>query len=445
MADADTLKGLEDALSSGSLKDETLSAYYDGSQRLEHIGIAVPPELRRFETVVNWPRMTVDALEERLDIEGFRLGGSDEGDARLWEVWQANNLDEESQLGHLDAFIFGRSFACVGANEAEKATPIVTVESPREMIATTDPRTHKVAAAARFYQVANGRPTLATLYEKDYTSWLTRSGDGDWSEYDRDDHRLGVVPVVPLVNRRRTGRAYGVSELADIIPLTDAACRSLTNLQIAAETHSVPQRYVLGASKGDFVDADGNQLTAWEAYFGAYAALANSDAKMGQFTASDLRNFHDTVNHYARLVAALTGLPPHYLGFTTDNPASADAIRSSESRLVKRAERKQRTFGGSWEQVMRLVLRVADGDWDPRARSLETKWRDPSTPTYAAKADAVVKLVGSGILPIEIALEDMGYSDTRIKRIMDARQRQLDSDVLGSLAEQFRQPAPEPT
>jgi hypothetical protein len=26
----------------------------------------------------------------------------------------------------------------------------------------------------------------------------------------------------------------------------------------------------------------------------------------------------------------MAGLPPHYLGLTTDNPASADAIRSGE-------------------------------------------------------------------------------------------------------------------
>ncbi|MBQ1164473.1 hypothetical protein KBZ21_41550, partial [Streptomyces sp. A73] len=32
-------------------------------------------------------------------------------------------------------------------------------------------------------------------------------------------------------------------------------------------------------------------------------------------------------------MATQLGLPPHYLGYTTDNPASADAIRSSEAQL----------------------------------------------------------------------------------------------------------------
>jgi hypothetical protein len=140
------------------------------------------------------------------------------------------------------------------------------------------------------------------------------------------------------------------------------------------------------------------------------------------------------VNHYARLVSALTGLPPHYLGFSTDNPASADAIRSSEARLVKRAERKHRLFGGSWESVMRLYLRFRDGAVDERAASLETRWRDPATPTYAAKADAVTKLFQVGLLPVEAAWEELGYSETRRTQLREMRATDLarGRDVPGS-------------
>ena len=58
---------------------------------------------------------------------------------------------------------------------------------------------------------------------------------------------------------------------------------------------------------------------------------------------------------------------------------------------------------------MRLALRFV-GDDDTAARRLETVWRDPSTPTYAAKADAVVKLYTAGLLPQEAAWEQMGFS-----------------------------------
>jgi hypothetical protein len=414
-----------DALSAGY---DLADGYYRGVQRLEQLGLAIPPELRKFVVVVNWPRLATDAVEERLDVEGFRYPGRDLADEELNRVFQANNLREGSQLGHLDAMVFGRAYVCIGSNETDPATPFVTVESPREVFAAIDPRTRKVTAAVRRTfrddPETTGQlvPDAATLYLPDVSVWLEYDPtQGGWVEVDRDEHGLGQVPVVPLVNRARTGDPFGTSEMADVVPLTDAACRALTNLQVAQETHAVPQRGVLGATEGDFIDADGNQLPAWQAYFGAVWALENQNAKTFQFNPSDLKNFETVLNMYAQQVSALTGLPPHYLGFTTDNPASADAIRSSEARLVKRCERKQRPFGGAWEEAMRLVRRFQTGEEDVEARALETLWRDPSTPTVAQTADAIVKLAGvtvdgEPLLPLEMAWEQLGWSPGRIAR-----------------------------
>jgi hypothetical protein len=69
-----------------------------------------------------------------------------------------------------------------------------------------------------------------------------------------------------------------------------------------------------------------------------------------------------------------------YFGQNTANPPSADAIRADEQRLIKKCERRQQAWSGSWEQVMRLVRRLVDGDWDPSLKQLETLWRDPRHP-----------------------------------------------------------------
>ena len=432
---------LERDLSATANADVKHDRYYEGRQLLEHLGLAVPPELRRFETIVNWPALAVDSLEERLDVEGFRLPGEDHADEDLQRVWEANEMGVESQLGHLDALIFGRSAVCVGSNEDDPDTPIITVESPREVAVLRDARTRKVTAAARLYlddpEVAESK--RCTLYEPNRTTWAEWR-QGKWVEVDVDEHNLGEVPVVPIVNRSRTGNRFGVTEMRDVIGLTDAAARSLTNLQLAGETHAVPQRWALGRSKGDFVDADGNPLPVWTAYFGAIWGSDSTDGEFGQFSASDLRNFHETGKFYAQLVAGVTGLPPHYMGFVTDQPASADAIRSAEARLIKRAERRQRAFGGAHENVMRLVRRFQTGEWDDRFKQLEVMWRDPATPTVAQKADATVKLVTAGVLPVEAAWEDLGYSPTRREKLREMRARQVADDVLGATAELFRQP-----
>jgi hypothetical protein len=401
-----------------------LDAYYEGMQRVEQLGMAVPPALRKFLTIVNWPRVTVDALEERIDLEGFRLPSEDDRDEDLWRVWQANGLDEESQLAHLDALVFGRSYVCVGANEADPNTPIVTVESPLEMVGERDPRTRAMSAALRLRKLiaATGRPgaEYATLYLPNETVWIENSEATGYvyAEVDRNVHNLGVVPVVPLVNRTRTARRAGVSEMADVIPLTDAAARALTNAQVATEALSVPQRYVLGAKPSDFQDASGNLKTAWETYFSSVWALVNSEAKVGQFDAADLKNFTTIVEHYAALVSSVSGLPIRYYGQNTANPPSEGSINADESRLIKRAERRERAWGGSWESAMRLVKRIQDGDWNPDLASMETMWRDPSTPTRAQTADAVVKLAstdvgGLPILPLDMARAEIGWSATK--------------------------------
>jgi hypothetical protein len=83
--------------------------------------------------------------------------------------------------------------------------------------------------------------------------------------------------------------------------------------------------------------------------------------------------------------------------------------------LVKKTERKNKIFGGAWEQAMRVAYMVSKGgEVPPDMFRLETVWRDPSTPTYAAKADAAVKLYanGMGVIPRERARIDMGYTIT---------------------------------
>jgi hypothetical protein len=151
----------------------------------------------------------------------------------------------------------------------------------------------------------------------------------------------------------------------------------------------------------------------FDAYIARILAFEDPDAKAQQFSASELRNFVEALDSLDRKAAAYTGLPPQYLSTNSQNPASAEAIKSSESRLVKKTERKNKLFGGAWEQAMRIAYRAAKGgDIPPDYYRMETVWRDPSTPTYAAKADAATKLYanGMGVIPKERARIDMGYT-----------------------------------
>ena len=399
--------------------DQRFDRYYEGSQRLAHIGLAVPPELRKFETVLNWCRTVVDSVSDRMRMKAFYLPGEDRASEALRESWDYNNLDSESIAHHQEMLILGRGFVSVGANEEDPEFPLIQVENPRELAVDIDHRHRRLRAAVRVMPSENdapGTPSNAVLYLPDSTMRLKRH-QGRWVVEDRDDHGLGRVPLVMFLNRRRVGQWTGVSEMVDAIPLVDAAARSLTNLQLAGETHSVPQKYVLGMSKGDFVDAEGNPIPAWEAYFNAIWANQNKDAKVGQFAASDLSNFHNTVDHYASKLAGLYGLPARYVGITSVNPAAEGAIRAEEARLILNVEKKAALAGDGWGWVMGLVERFRTGEWVSGSR-IKTDWFDAGTPTYAQRADALTKMYnsGQGILSREGVWEELGWSEARMER-----------------------------
>ena len=433
---------------------EELNRYYEGQQPLSYIHPELLEELgeQLKQVVINWPRLVVDALEERLDVEGFRYADDEAAAEDLWKIWQANGMDEQSQQAHVDALTMRRAFLTVGTNEKDAATPLVPVESPLQMHVDWDPRTRAVRAALKRWHEQDPitdaiTDRYATLYLPNETVRFSQTTPTGWQIVDRDEHKLGAVPVVPLVNRPRLMRPGGVSELADVLPLSNAACKIATDMMVSAEYHAMPRRVAFGVDEEDFTDSDGNAVSVWSRLVGRIWATAKGrggedGADVIQFPEAQLSNFHATIEILARLVASLAGQPPNYMGLDTNNPPSADAIRSAETRLVKRAERRHRPFGGSYEQMNRLILRVRDGAWDPRALSLETLWRDPATPTYAQKADAVTKLVQTGILPVEQAREDLGY--TAVQR---ERMRHMDSDALnramgGDLAAEY---GPKPT
>ena len=58
----DVLERLKAQWESAGTADEGMLRYYQGRQRLEQIGLTIPPSLRRFVVVANWPRVVVDTI-----------------------------------------------------------------------------------------------------------------------------------------------------------------------------------------------------------------------------------------------------------------------------------------------------------------------------------------------------------------------------------------------
>lgn len=431
----------------GHQKDNSIkSNYYEGKQRLKDLNISVPPALKLVDSVVGWAGTAVDVLEERLDFEGYV-----NDNYGLADIYRANELDLESSLGHKDALVYGTGFVFVGKGRPEMGEPevLVTIESPKRSTCIYDMRSRRITAALLVDTDQKGIVQAGSLYLPDETIFF-EAFDRTFVELGRDVHRLGRVPVAPLINNPRSGDPYGRSEITRAVrSYTDSAMRTLLGAEVAREFYSSPQRYVLGADETAFLDSDGNPIDRWSVIQGRVLGLPfNEDSgqmpQVGQFTANSPAPYFEQIRALAQMVSAETAVPASYLGFQTDNPSSADAIRQMESRLVKRAERRQRQFGRAWTEVARLSLLVRDGAVPADFSSVRPIWRDASTPTRAAAADEVMKLISVGVLTpdSEITYNRIGLSDSDKEVIKSEKQRAQATTLINSLVQQAPQQTP---
>ena len=210
--------------------NETKEHYYEGKQRLKDLNISVPPALKLVNSVVGWAGTAVDVLEERLDFEGYV--GDQFG---LNDIYQANELDLESSLGHKDALIYGTGFDFVGKGLAGEPDPLITIESPKKATAIYDMRTRRVAAALLVNSDDVGEITQGSLYLPNQTIYFEKVYKV-FVETARDEHNLGRVPVAPLINNPRSGDPYGRSEITRAVrSYTDSAMRTLLGAEVVMD------------------------------------------------------------------------------------------------------------------------------------------------------------------------------------------------------------------
>lgn len=431
MNESDVLDVLLADLARKQATIDLYSMYYEGDQPLCYIVPALQQQFgdRITQLVINWPRLGADIHEERLDLQGFRFGRETEPDDELWQWWLATDGPAQSQQANLESIICSHAYAIVGPGDADGDPAVMTAEHPSQVTHRVHPKTRRTSSMVLRWDDEDDVKWADLLLPDANITY--RLADREWVEDRRDDHELGWVLGVPLVNRPRLRKEFGVSEFHDVVPIANAANKMATDMMISGEFHAMPRRYAFGFKEEDFVDEHGRQLSTWEQVAGRmWATAAKPDeVAVGQFNEADLQNFHNTIKLLAQLASHILALPPDFMSFESSNPPSAESQRAGETRLIKRAERRISTLSPQWVHVARLRYLVEQGQLPPNAWSLEGIWRDPATPTRSQAADAAVKLFSEGIVPLEQTREDLGYSVTQREamRVMDeqAARRQL--------------------
>lgn len=402
-------------------RHDLFDRYYTGDQSLSFMAadIAAIVGDGLAPLVINWSETIVDSVNRRLHVEGFRLGQGGEADDELWRIFTANDMDEESPLGHADALVHGVTYLAVWGNDDDPLTPLITFESAHQVAVEYDPTGRGVRSALKRWR--DGDTEFATLYLPDRViRYAASAGDSNGPRWEIDqqlDNPLGVVPIVPMVNRGRLLNRDGRSELASVAPLVDAIAEMATGMLATARYYVTPRRFVTGMQVGDAANRDRLQSEMekfWERAHKSKMLVGGEGVSFGQFNEASLDGFVQGINLLTSSLAAIGGLPPDDLGLNTANPASAEARRAAETVLILRATEKQRALGGAYARAMRLAVAARDGlplAAIPQEFSrLQVAWADPATPAIAQAMDAAVKGKQEGIYDVEAAQEAVGMS-----------------------------------
>jgi len=410
---------------------EFFDAYYRGDHPLPWLAPQARQEFRRIlqMTRSNYMGLVVDAMVERLQIEGFRLGANEEqADAETMRIWQANNLDSDSDQALLEAAICGQSYMLIAPNPDDASTPLMWVEHPLQAIVEFEPGTNrrKRAASLKVWDDDWTGEIHATLQLPGYIAkyraprpvggtetrpvWAEREVRGEQPNGQRRNP-LGVVSMVELPNNPRM-LSGGVSELADVTDVQDRINKTVADRLVTQDYGAFPQKWMSGWPEED---AQGNPLPPIDIGRNRVVTTEVAETRFGQWDAAPLDPYSNAKREDVKDIASRTRTPATYLLGEMNN-VNGDTLKASQSGLVSKVRQRQRTYAEGVEEAVRIARRAA-GLPDAGGAGLETIWRNPEFRTEGELTDAVVKKLQSGISTLRQAREDVGYSASQIARM----------------------------
>ncbi|MET9959340.1 phage portal protein [Streptomyces sp. NPDC006326] len=437
---------------------DTLRKYAEGRPPLPHVPGVDPREVKAWmrDARTNWTSLVIDSPAERLGVDGFRFGKGRGGksaktaDDDANRIWQENSMDADSDLVHYGALSQRRAFVLV--EKGDDGRPVLTHETPRQVaVEHAQGNRRQLAAGLKLWRDDWTGQTRATLWtpgevfdfttKSDAPSFAVRSASlRGWdalatpSEADgRRANDLGLVPIVPFINRRNR-RPEGFAEHEDVIAIQNRINLSLINLIAAMKYGAFRQRYAAGLE----VDEDpvtGQKIQPFQLDIRKLWTTDDPDVRFGEFSSTDLMPYVRAVEAAAQDLAAISRTPPHYMIGAVVN-VSGDALKAAETGLVSKVRDRQRNFGESWEAVMRIAFKVLGDEQRATAYDAETVWRDPESRSISELADAAVKKASAGV-PWRQRMEDMQYTPAEIDRMEVDRA----ADALNATPAQDPQPA----
>ncbi|MEN2465919.1 hypothetical protein [Ornithinibacillus sp. JPR2-1] len=387
MKGIDYLRSKLDLYRKGALYRQKI---YDMKNHDVSPGITIPNNLRQqYKATLGWGAKAVDSLADRLVFREFA-----NDNFGINEIFQMNSADILFDDAKLSSLINSCSFIYI--SEGDDDIPRLQVIQGSEATGILDPVTRLLTEGyAVLSRDEYGKPKEELYFVTGRTDHFV---NGDL--YRSVDNNAPAPLLVPIIHRPDSSKPFGRSRITpSAIYYQKYAKRTLERADITAEFYSWPQKYVVGTSQ------DSEAMDNWKATISSFLEFTKDDAgdkpTLGQFTVPSMSPFVEQLRTAASGFAGETGLTLDDLGFPSDNPSSAEAIKASHETLRLAAEKAQRDFSSGFLNVGYLAASLRDNHPYSRSQLYQTKakWE----PVFKPDA-STISLIGDGAVKINQAI-----------------------------------------
>lgn len=362
-------------------------------------GITIPTQLsQQYRAVIGWCAKGVDALADRLVFKGF---SNDE--FNVMEIFEENNPDIFFDSAVLSALIASCDFVYISkGDDGEVRLQVIEANNASgEIIPNTGLLSEGYAVLERD---DNGNAAVEAHFLSDRTDYYYSDKAKNFSV----THNVGHPLLVPIIHRADPERPFGRSRITRSgMYWQSNAKRTLERADVTAEFYSFPQKYVTGLSQ------DAEPMETWKATVSSMlqftAAEDGSKPTLGQFTTPSMSPFTEQLRTAAAGFAGESGLTMDDLGFVSDNPSSAEAIKASHETLLVAGKKAQRSIGSGLLNVAYIAACLRD-DY-PYFRYQFTKMVPKWAPLFEADA-SMLSSIGDGAIKLNQAVEGFINKET---------------------------------
>lgn len=363
--------------------------YYEMKNVVEDMSKMTPPSMRWLTACLGWCGKSVDSLADRLVFKEFTDDNFD-----LNHIFQMNNPDTLFDSAVLSALVSSCCFIYISPDD--EGFPRLQVIDGANATGIIDPITGLLKEGyAVLERNKNKNITLEAYFIAGRTDYYPKGGM-PWSVYNAAPYPL----LVPVIYRPDAVREFGHSKISRAqMQIVQSALRTLKRSEVSAEFYSFPQKYVLGLSE------DAEEIDKWQATMSSLLTFTKDEdgdsPKVGQFSQQSMSPYIEQLRMFASLFAGETGLTLDDLGFVSDNPSSAEAIKASHENLRLSARKAQRTFGSGFLNAGYLAACIRDDYPYQRRQIYLTK---PSWEPIFEPDAAMLSGIGDGAIKINQAV-----------------------------------------